>query len=128
MISAKLALEYNRDTFALVPSNGFSKAWEGNKELIYNSAAQKLIEPSDLKFFLGKSAAPIKPQDSTQESPQIPEKCKSVYELIIRQQIMTPYDLALKLNERTRVIRTRLFIIELLRLVRRIPGDRYILA
>lgn len=58
----------------------------------------------------------------------MPERCRGVYDEIIRNQVLTPRDLAFMLGERTRVIRTRLFVLELLRLVRRIPGDRDILA
>ena len=139
MISARLALDYNRDTYAVLPDHGYSQVWEGNKELILNSAAQKLISIGDLPFFLGKfygtKSAPVNSVAAVNSAVVInsaaammPERCRVVYDEIIRCQVLTPRDLALKLGERTRVIRTRLFVLELLRLVRRIPGDRYVLA
>jgi DNA processing protein len=134
MISARLALDYNRDTYAVVPDHGYSRVWDGNKDLILNSAAQKLVSIGDLPFFLGKfdgtkSATKVKVAASANSSIEMmPERCRGVYDEIIRYQVLTPRDLALKLGERIRVIRTRLFVLELLRLVRRIPGDRYILA
>ena len=129
MISAKLALDYNREVFAVMPEKGFSRVWEGNKELIVNSEAQKLIRVEDLPLFLsGVSAGGRARGKRAVKGPDIPERCRGVYDEIVRCQVVRPGSLALKFNERTRVIRTRLFVLELLRLVRRIPGDRYILT
>lgn len=129
MISAKFALGYNREVFAVMPEKGFSRVWEGNKELIVNSEAQKLIRVEDLPLFLsGVSAVGRARGKRAVKGPDIPERCRGVYDEIVRCQVVRPGSLALKFNERTRVIRTRLFVLELLRLVRRIPGDRYILT
>lgn len=112
-----------------MPDKGFSRVWEGNRELIVNSEAQKLIRVEDLPLFLsGFSAGERVRGVSAFQGPEIPERCRGVYDEIVRCQVVRPGSLALKFNERTRVIRTRLFVLELLRLVRRIPGDRYILT
>ncbi len=96
--------------------------------MIVNSEAQKLIRVEDLPLFLsGFSAGERVRGVSAFQGPEIPERCRGVDE-IVRCQVVRPGSLALKFNERTRVIRTRLFVLELLRLVRRIPGDMYILT
>ena len=58
----------------------------------------------------------------------IPHTCKGVLKMVEIGQVITPQEIAIDLKEQIRIIRTRLFVLELLGRVRRIPGDRYIIA
>jgi DNA processing protein len=134
LISARLALDYNRDTFAVVPLNGFSSVWAGNTELILNTEAQKLKDisslPARLNFtVLPCSSLPSKSASDTEAQyvPEIPERCRGVYDEIVTHSVVTPARLSRSLKASIRVIRTRLFVLEVLGWVRRVPGDRYIL-
>lgn len=56
----------------------------------------------------------------------MPERCKCVYDLIIERSVVTPLLLSQELGETLRIIRTRLFVLEILGWIRRAPGDRYV--
>jgi len=148
MISARLALNYNRDTYSVSPPDGEknSELWAGNLELILSTEAQKIDNMTiwakrlyahnsslrdavslqiadDVKKVSGDPTS----DDYPSSSPQIPEPCKSIYTEITRNSVETPARLAHTLRVNVRIIRTRLFVLEILGWVRRVPGDRYIL-
>ena len=148
MISARLALNYNRDTYAVAPpkNDTHSTLWAGNLELIISTEAQKIhnmeiwakrlyAHNSSLRDAVTLSIANDVQSDSgdptskdyPQSSPQIPEPCKSIYSEITHNSVETPARLAQTLRVSVRIIRTRLFVLEILGWVRRVPGDRYIL-
>ena len=59
----------------VMPDKGFSRVWEGNRELIVNSEAQKLIRVEDLPLFLsGFSAGERVRGVSAFQGPEIPER------------------------------------------------------
>ena len=80
-MSADLALGYNRDTYAVYPLNSKEKVWEGDRNLLPTTVAEKIIDIDAWAEKLGKTL---------------------------------------------RIIRTRLFVLELLGWVFRAPGDRYV--
>lgn len=127
MISADLALGYNRDTYAIYPLNSKEKVWEGNRHLFATTVAEKIIDIDAWAEKLGACSEQSKvPVEQSQLSNQMPERCKSVYDIIIQRSVVTPAVLSKELGETLRTIRTRLFVLEILGWVRRAPGDRYV--
>lgn len=127
MISARLALDYNRDTFAVLTLHGYPTHWAGNTELIFNTQAQRLNDISSLPALLNFPAPPSQssmPSTSASDpsesrsTPEIPERCMSVYDELVLHSVVTPARLAKSLKENIRVIRTRLFVLEILGRVR----------
>lgn len=127
MLSADLALGYNRDTYAIYPKKSVDKVWAGNRHLFATTVAEKIIDIDKWGERLGKCSAQSKvPVERDTLSERMPKRCKSVYDLIIERSVVTPMMLSVELGETIRTIRTRLFVLEILGWIRRAPGDRYV--
>lgn len=127
MLSADLALGYNRDTYAMYPLNSKEKAWEGNRHLFATTVAEKIIDIDSWGEKLGSCSAQSKVAvEQVQLNEKMPQRCRCVYDLIIERSVATPLMLSQELGETLRTIRTRLFVLEILGWIRRAPGDRYV--
>ena len=137
MISLKLALDYGRATYAFQPPNAYMKRWDGNRRVIADNKgfAIKTMAQWMRKLHLEvpamkrtthemndvKKAAKAN-MDAALEF--IPDPCKSVYKEVSVNTI-SAFELSKKLKTNIKIIRTRLFILETLQRVERLPGDCY---
>lgn len=124
--------------FTPPPEARYSRIWEGNLELILGTKAFKIDDPKCWAKQLEATDLIIDSADATPNTPlthqasstqpKIPEPCQSVVKEIAKNSVETPARLSKTLKVGVRTIRTRLFVLELLGWVRRVPGDRYVLA
>ena len=137
MISLKLALGYGRATYAFQPPNAYMKRWDGNRLVIEDNKGfaiktmaqwmKKLykevpaMKRSKLEINEAKKMAKASLESALS---LIPNPCKSVYKEVSLRTI-SALDLSKQLKTDIKTIRTRLFILESLQMVERLPGDCY---
>jgi len=137
MISLKLALEYGRATYAFQPPNAYMKRWDGNRLVISENKGfaiktmsqwmKKLykdvpvMKRTKLESNVAKKVAKANLESALS---LIPAPCISVYkEVSVR--TISAFELSTRLKIDIKTIRTRLFILETLQMVERLPGDCY---
>ena len=135
LISVKIALREGRQTYAFSPPNSMDKRWDGNRFVIeegrgiaisnmedwYRSLLQ---EVPDLRKPFKEVVSKVKQARISETLTQIPDKCKSVY-LEVSRGSQSAHEIRMKLRIEMRVLRTRLFILETMGFVKRLPGDSY---
>lgn len=137
MISLKLALEYGRATYAFQPPNAYMKRWDGNRLVIAENKGFAIKTMSQWMKKLYKDV-PVMKRNKLESNVAkkvakanlesalslIPTPCISVYkEVSVR--TISAFELSTRLKTDIKTIRTRLFILESLQMVERLPGDCY---
>jgi len=137
MISLKLALSYNRGTYSFQPPNAYNSRWNGNRYIIAQNPKnaiktipswhnQLLQESNDMRRNKKDQARATSVSKTAIEEglKRVPTPCLPVY-----QQLSQDGRSILEISRATRtditVVRTRLFILESLEMVKREPGDCY---
>jgi DNA processing protein len=135
LISVKIALREGRQTYAFTPPSSFDKRWDGNRFVIEEGRGiaisnmtdwyrSLLKEVPDLRTPLKDVESKVKKVRTNEVLKQIPEKCKSVY-IEVSKESKSPQEISRVLRIEMRVLRTRLFILEAMGFVKRLPGDSY---
>jgi len=137
MISLKLALNYNRGTYAFLPPNAYENRWNGNRYIIAQNQKNAI---KTIPNWHNQLISEIKEMAVTKEEQRLkdqvaegvkiagakiaPERCQSLYMELSRCP-KSPYEISKILRTDVKTIRTRLFILESLQMVKREPGDCY---
>ena len=137
MISLKLALDYGRATYAFQPPNAYMKRWDGNRRVISENKGFAIKTMAQWMRKLYHEVPAMKRTKHEMNDVKkaakanidfalecIPEPCKSVYKEVSVNTI-SAFELSQKLKTNIKIIRTRLFILETLQMVERLPGDCY---
>ncbi len=135
LISVKIALREGRQTYAFIPPCSFDPRWDGNRFVIEEGRGIGISNMSDwhrsllkevpsLRTPFKKVEARVKSRRLHDTLHQIPDKCKSVY-IEVSRESQSPHEISRALRIDLGVLRTRLFILETLGFVKRLPGDSY---
>lgn len=135
LISVKIALREGRQTYAFTPPSPTDKRWDGNRFVIEEGRGiaisnmsdwyrSLLKEVPDLRMPFKDVESKVKKVRTSEVLKQIPEKCKSVY-IEVSRESQSPHEISRVLRIEMSVLRTRLFILETMGFVKRLPGDSY---
>jgi DNA processing protein len=135
LISVKIALREGRQTYAFTPPSPTDKRWDGNRFVIEEGRGiaisnmsdwyrSLLKEVPDLRTPFKDVESKVKKVRTSEALKQIPEKCKSVY-IEVSRESQSPHEISRVLRIEMSVLRTRLFILETMGFVKRLPGDSY---
>ena len=138
LISIKIALREGRQTYAFTPPCSFNKRWDGNMFVIEEGRGiaisnmadwyrSLLREVPDFRMSFKEVELKVKEVRISEALKQIPEKCKLVY-IEVSRESQSPLEISRVLRIEMSVLRTRLFILEAMGFVKRLPGDSYSLS
>ncbi len=126
LITAKYALEQNREVFA-VPGNVSSSRSEGTNALIRDSAAKLVLNADDILTEIGPQVS-FGENDSDQKTElkiKLSESEKEVYDLLDEEPVHVD-QMVQKSRLTSPIILTQLLTLELKGIIRKLPGGRYV--
>ena len=131
LISARCALDQNRDVFAFWHS-GMGPAWAGNRALVADAEALPVQDVDALWRALEKEVKgrPAAIADATPSANPagIPEGCANVWRALSSGRAISWVELKKKLGGPEQELERQLFTLEVLGWIRRLPGRAYLRA
>lgn len=121
MISVRWAMEENREVGVLQPTCS-SATWDGNRRLLHERPELGYTSLEELFGRLGLGPK----QEVSLPRPELPQRLQAAWEVVLVHDGAHVADVAHALHIPVSEASTRLLLLELLRYVRRVPGEWYV--